>query len=148
MLALVFAAVGLTLLLVAGIWAGIRASTISGYAHAEGTVVSYNFNGRSYSPVVVFRAPNGTLVRFASSVASRPPAYSIGESVSVLYPPGHPQDAVLDDFLQLWFVQTLLALIGTPFFILGCVFFIVVRVQKRRLAAAWPSLATPPADRP
>lgn len=115
-LAVVFGSIGIVLLVVAGLWAGVRASSIDGDVRAPGTVV--DLRGRGH-PVIEFSPRAGDVVRFESPIGSTPPRYDIGEGVAVIYPPGDPSVAVLDDFWALWFFPMLAAMIGAPFAVAG-----------------------------
>jgi hypothetical protein len=56
---------------------------------------NYDSDGSSYTPVVQFRAKGGQSIEFVSSYSSSPPAYDVGESVTVVYPPDNPSDAII-----------------------------------------------------
>ena len=64
----------------------------------------------------------GATTEFASSVASRPAAYEVGEAVTVLYDPSHPDDVRLKGSFSLW--GMLIVLVGV-----GAVLFRSVRVS-------------------
>ncbi|MEO1171377.1 MAG: DUF3592 domain-containing protein [Myxococcota bacterium] len=78
------------------------------------------------------------------SVSSKPPAYSVGEQVEVLYLPDDPSDARIDSFLENWFVTTLLGILGTVFTAAGFgVFFLGGGFNTKRGRARSPQ---PPAS--
>lgn len=54
-----------------------------------------------YSPVIEFNA-NGQTYSFESGNASDPPAYDIGQEVSVLYDPANPETAQINSFIERW----------------------------------------------
>lgn len=119
-----FAVIGLGMLLGA---AAVRSHTASFVARAtrtQGTVTalvsqrSTGNNSVSYRPVVRFQAGEQRIV-FSSSVASNPPAYSVGETVEVLYLESNPYDAKIDSFSSLWFFPALLGAMGAIFLALG-----------------------------
>ena len=66
---------------------------------AQGVVVdlqeNYDSDGSTYKPVVQFKTRDGQNVEFASSYSSSPPAYDIGKSVTVVYPPENPSEAII-----------------------------------------------------
>lgn len=66
---------------------------------APGVVVAlhenYDSDGSTYKPVVQFHTPGGQKVEFTSSYSSNPPAYEIGERVTVVYNPDEPSKAVI-----------------------------------------------------
>lgn len=49
--------------------------------------------GCTYSPVVRFELQNGKMISFESSFSSNPPAYDVGEKVTVIYPQDTPEKA-------------------------------------------------------
>ena len=51
--------------------------------------------GCTYAPVVRFQAQDGRTLTIHSSFSSNPPAYDIGEKVTVMYPVGKPEKADL-----------------------------------------------------
>jgi hypothetical protein len=64
-------------------------------------------SGRTYKPVIVFKTANGDSVQFESAHASNPPAYDVGERVTVAYLPDEPGNAQIDSWpwllpLVLW----------------------------------------------
>ena len=75
---------------------------------APGVVVAlqenYDSDGSTYKPVVQFRTAGGQRVEFASSYSSSPPAYEIGESVTVVYSPENPSEAVIKGEGQIFHV--------------------------------------------
>jgi hypothetical protein len=135
-LAVVFSSLGLALALAAGISAAVVAAN-SGDRHADGTVVELiggrpGYGKDPYRPVVEFAAPSGTAIRFTGSIGSVPPAFQVGEHVDVRYDPDNPHDAVIDTYWQVWFVPTLIGLIGAPFLLVGLAFGIVTLARRRR----------------
>jgi hypothetical protein len=54
-----------------------------------------------YSPVIEFNA-NGQTYSFESNNASYPPAYEVGEQVSVLYDPANPDTAQINKWTERW----------------------------------------------
>jgi hypothetical protein len=67
----------------------------------------------TWSPVVEFVADDGVRVTFDSRTSSYPPAYFVGEKVTVLFVPGdRPR---IDGFHDLWFFPTFLCGLGLTF---------------------------------
>lgn len=60
-----------------------------------------------YSPVVEFEA-NGQTYSFESDNASYPPAYDVGEQVSVLYDPSDPNAAQINKWTERWLMPVIL----------------------------------------
>ena len=54
-----------------------------------------------YSPVIEFTA-NGQTYSFESDNASYPPAYDVGEQVSMLYDPADPNTAQINKWTERW----------------------------------------------
>ena len=68
-------------------------------AEAQGEVVSLTSrcddDGCSYAPVVSFKTQAGGSVTFETTYSSNPPAYDIGETVTVIYSLENPDKAVI-----------------------------------------------------
>lgn len=81
-----------------------------------------------YSPVVEFTA-GGQTYSFESGNASDPPAYDVGEEVSILYDPAKPETAQIDSFFERW----LFPIIIIPAMIIAAlvVTFFMVRAWRR-----------------
>lgn len=56
---------------------------------------NYDNDSSTYAPVVQFKTENGQSVTFTSSYSSNPPSYNVGESVTVVYPPVAPENAII-----------------------------------------------------
>jgi hypothetical protein len=107
------------------------AESISGDRYADGTVVDLVGSGK-YRAIVEFTAPSGSTVRFTSPISTNPPPAQVGEHVRLRYTPDDPQDAVIDQYWQVWFLPTLFAIIGTPFLLIGIAFGGVALGHRRR----------------
>lgn len=55
-----------------------------------------------YSPVIEFVATNDQMYSFEGDTASDPPAYEVGEEVSVLYDPTNPDTAQINKWGERW----------------------------------------------
>ena len=78
----------------------MRQRTLEGQGiEAPGVVVdlqeNYDSDGSTYTPVVQFQTSSGQSIEFVSSYSANPPAYDVGESVTVVYPPDNPADAII-----------------------------------------------------
>jgi hypothetical protein len=135
-LAKAFLAVGLSLAVAAGISAAFVAQSNSSDSHADGTVVELVPSGSGSSPRyrarVEFATSGGTRVRFLSSISSNPPPARLGDHVDVRYRPDNPHDATINTYWQVWFLPTLLGIIGAPFLLVGTGFGIVSRAGRKR----------------
>ncbi len=115
--ALAALALGVVLLLLAGVLAATAGRATGHLVRAPGTVVRIVQDSdamRAYRPIVAYLANDGQRREIAGNTASTVPAYDIGENVDVLLDPAHPdRPALIDDFAQRWFpvaVPTLLAI--------------------------------------
>lgn len=135
-LAKVFLSIGLSLAVAAGVCAAFVARSNSSDSHADGTVVELVPSGSGSSPRyrarVEFATPTGTRVRFLSSISSNPPPARVGEHVDVRYHPDNPHDATINTYWQVWFLPTLLGIIGAPFLLVGAGFGIASRAGRKR----------------
>ncbi|HNL38625.1 MAG TPA: DUF3592 domain-containing protein [Saprospiraceae bacterium] len=84
-------------------------------ARAEGRVIDLVYNGSSANAVIEYNTEWGGKERFVSKVATSPPAYRIGETVTIWYDPKQPGRATADGFDR-WFLP---ALFGGFFLIFG-----------------------------
>lgn len=132
-LAVVFTSIGIASALVSAVSAALVAQSVSSKSHhAEGTVVDFSRDGRGYDPVVEFALPGGRPIRFDGWVASNLSAWEIGEPVPVRYNPDNPQEAIIDTYWQVWFVPTILGIVGTPFLVLGIAYGVATLAARRQ----------------
>ncbi|KQN47266.1 hypothetical protein ASE98_25350 [Pseudomonas sp. Leaf48] len=88
----------------------------------------------SFKPVIEFTAANGQQVEFTSLGSSNPPAYSVGESVEVLYSPSDVQSAKINSFSALWGGFLVMLILGVVFSCVAAVMFLVGKLRNRRKA--------------
>jgi hypothetical protein len=115
-----------------GVWFTVHSYRFASTAlRAEGTVVRLvrSSNGTS-APVIRYQV-SGQAFERQSRVSSRPPAYSVGDKVSVLYRPDQPGTGQIDSFMEQWFVPLLCGGLGTVFVAVGCA-IIFARPRRRR----------------
>ena len=135
----VFTGVAVLMLMIAGIASFNNIRKISREENAPGIVVDMtkrieydeqDFNrviGETYYPVVEFTANDGKRRTVQLSEGSFPPAYEIGDEVTVLYDPEHPLDARIKSFgssALMWILPGITGILGVAF--LGA----VIVVQK------------------
>lgn len=72
-----------------------------------------------FRPVVQFTTDRGRRVRFVAGVAMRPAPYQVGARVPVLYEPGNPEQARINQFVDLWFYVLLRIGFGVFFVAMG-----------------------------
>jgi hypothetical protein len=97
---------------------------------AQGVVIdlqeNYDSDGSTYTPVVQFKTKSGQSIEFASSYSSSPPAYDVGESVTVVYPPNNPAEAIIKSDGQ--FLHIIFMLLGGIVTAVG--FYLVVSTLR------------------
>jgi hypothetical protein len=79
-----------------------------------------------YYPVVEFNLPDGSRQHIQLSEGSWPPAYSVGEPVTVLYDPGNPQEARIQSgssTLLMWILPAITGTIGVAFLVVLIIVF-------------------------
>ena len=132
-LAIAAVLVGLAVLTAGGVFYTLRSGWVAGTERAEGVVVALLPGARGDSPTVEFR-PAGAdrTVRFTVAWSTSPPAYDVGETVPVRYPPADPSDAAIDAHLALWWPGYVLGGMGLLFCALGLAAGVVSRKAARR----------------
>ncbi len=85
-------------------------------------------------PILEFRTRRGEPIRIEGKISSSPSPYDVGERVSVFYDPADPADALIDTFIERWFVALLFGGFGTVFVAVGSTLFAFARRSSRRLA--------------
>jgi hypothetical protein len=73
----------------------------------------------SYYPVVRFATQDGRKIEFRSSMGSNPPAFGVGEMVTVRYLPDQPESAGIDAFFSLWFLPLMFGGMGAIFLLVA-----------------------------
>ncbi len=134
---LISGVVALIVLLVAVAFGVERALFFSSADTTTGTVVELrdnpwsNTSRRGKYPVVEF-TPRGGGTRRCEGGSSRPPAYRVGEQVTVHYDRDDPADARLDSFAELWLVPAVasgLSVVLVP--LAGLQLFLYARRRSR-----------------
>lgn len=97
-----------------GVYAGYTSWRLENEGETTtGTVVRLEESSSSeggccvYSPVIEFEV-NGQTVSFEGDTASDPPAYEVGEEVSVLYDPKDPTTAQINKWTERWLMPIIL----------------------------------------
>jgi hypothetical protein len=105
---------------------------------ATGTVIDlrleYSEDSNVYYPLVKFQTENGKEIKFKSSFGTNPPAYQVGEEVSIIYLPDNPNKAQINSFWSLWFLSILLLGMGTVFTAIGFGFLWWIIFPKKNQA--------------
>lgn len=96
---------------------------------AQGTVVQLKVtrglhSDIGFAPVFAFPADDGRSYTVTSEYATAPPAFKVGEHVVVHYEKGHPEEARLESFSQLWLFDIIGGALGAVFTLafLGTIF--------------------------
>jgi hypothetical protein len=99
-----------------------KAQTASGKVIDLGISVSSSKksgNSTTYYPIVTFYTKAGQKYTFSSGFSSNPPAYSVGEEVTVYYLPESPDKAEIKGFLSQWFSVLICSIMGIVFGSIG-----------------------------
>jgi hypothetical protein len=121
---------------------------VNSYETVTGTVVGNDYLSHTdpedsarvtwtYHPVVQFTATNGREVAFTDRAGSYPARYDVGETVEVYYNPDEPQDALVKDWMSLWWGPLIFLVIGSLPIIGMAIWFIVgyIVAEKRYQAS-------------
>ena len=123
----IFFLVGTILTGIAVVYVINRQSSLDSSVAITGEVINLTYGSdRGISPVVQFEWA-GKLHEMVGSVASTPPAYDIGEEVTIYLRQSNPEDAIIGTFSELWLVPTILGGIGGLFMVMGSIVFFVFR---------------------
>lgn len=135
---LTFTIVGIVFLL-AGIGMAIfvGAYVVDGYdkvlngERAEAVVLQARDGAK---PILEFRTGRGERIRIEGKISSSPSPYEVGERVSVFYDPDEPAEALIDTFIERWFMALLFGGFSLVFIAVGGTLFSIARRSSRRLA--------------
>jgi hypothetical protein len=119
--------------------AWVQASTdAQGQVIALSPVVDQEGGQTNYAPIFRFTARDGQMYTITSNTSSNPPAFQVGERVSVLYQSDQPQHARINRFLQLWLLPLVFAILAfVECFVIAVIFSTIRKYRKRlRLTAA------------
>ena len=88
--------------------------------------VTYSSSTVSH-PVVWYRTAQGLEIQFTSTWGNQPPLYRKGDRVIVLYDPGSPEAAGIENFVSLWGAPLFIGVFAAIFGAVGLVFGFVGR---------------------
>jgi hypothetical protein len=140
---LVFAGMGTLFALFAlgwGVWSAVFAL---GAQRTEGTVIRMVApdGGDGSKPVVQYQV-DGETYECEGSISSSPPAYSVGQKVSVLYRPDEPQKALIGSFVDRWLLPLVFGGAGSLFAAIGFA-LLIHRWRQDEAKTTWlPSRGT------
>lgn len=96
----------------------------------QGTVVrlesSTSDGSTTYSPVYSYTV-NGQKYEYESVNSSNPPAHEVGEQVTLLYDPDHPDKARVNSFFELWLLPIIICPVSIGMLVLSIVVPFLVR---------------------
>ncbi len=101
----------------------------------EGTVIELVQSSpkSAFYPIVQFISQNGQTIKFKSSNGKKPPKYSKGQKIEVLYQITEPQNAKINDFASLWSLTTIASIIGGVFFLSAAIIvYIDIRNTRKK----------------
>ncbi len=81
--------------------------------------------GFAYAPVVQFTSADGVSIEITAN-GSNPPRYKTGDRVQVIYPKLKPEQAVIDHWLDKWFVLVIMLGFGSMLTAFGGLYFLLV----------------------
>jgi hypothetical protein len=84
-----------------------------------------------YFPVFRFQDANGQAHEIDSSSGQYPPAYKVGDTVTVLYQPQQPEKAKLDTFFDVWGWAAMLGGFGVLDLVVGSGMLVFVFITQR-----------------
>lgn len=85
----------------------------------------------TYHPVIVFRDEHGDSQELSSTSGSYPPSYRVGDKLTVIYAPGHPRNAKIDGFFELWGWAVIGTAVGTFDVIIGVAMLLAPVIIER-----------------
>jgi hypothetical protein len=106
-----------------------------------GTVVSLrevdetDNTGVTYAPVINYDV-QGRTYTYESSNSSDPPAYEVGEKVTLLYRPENPEEVRVNTWFDLWFLPAMLGGGGVVVAIVSIVMMVSSIRRRRQLRTA------------
>jgi len=107
---------------------------------AQGTVVELvehnGDHGSSYAPIYVFYDAAGQEQKVYSRCSSYPPAYQVGDKISVLYDPRSPREAQIERFFDTWGWMTIGGGIGLLYAVIGPVLLFFAGRMKLRATSS------------
>lgn len=131
----IFLALGVALLIIAGVITYKVKSFIDSAVETNGNVVDLlparSNKSTTYAPVVIYDDQYGVDHRYISNVSSSPPAYDIGEIVVIYYNPKNPDDAMIGGW-QGYLGAIICGGIGLIFTLLGSIFLLARKFSNAR----------------
>ena len=106
--------------------------TVQGRVVALKPVHNTRGNSITYAPVFRFDVVGWHFATVVSNTSSNPPVFKVGQVVQVHYQKGHPEDAVIDSFGQLWLGDLVFGSVGALFTGISLLILVYGRKGRRR----------------
>jgi hypothetical protein len=119
--------IGLILIIFGTLWWQINIRHLEKSTIAQGTVVENVRRGRGFAPKIAFTTSNGEEKNVTLWSAQNPPAYGVGDKVTVYYDPNDPNKANVNTFLSVSFGPMMLAIAGIINVMIGLVLYTMSR---------------------
>jgi hypothetical protein len=85
----------------------------------------------TYRSVVSFRDANDAPQEAVSFFGTYPAAYKVGDKATVLYPPGHADQAKLDSFFDVWGLATIFGISAAAQLLFGLATLLILGFIRR-----------------
>lgn len=112
---MLFLGVGIVVIIIVLVWAGINYQFVKQATSAQGEVVKLNSGGSH--PEIKFTTQDGKEIEYPQSGLIF--GYKIGDKVEVLYDAQNPQRASINTFGAIWGFPVLVLTLGLIFVIVG-----------------------------
>lgn len=130
---IVFILVGVVLLVIGSIWAYRTQNFLDKSLETRGFVIDLSWESGYAHPVFRFvDERTGEAITIVSDLGSKPPAYSIGQEVYILYDAQDPHNAIIKSFWNIWFGSIIVTSLGGIFLSVGLIPF-GFDIRRRRL---------------
>jgi hypothetical protein len=117
---------------------------LSAAVRATGVVSQVQKTSDTFYPRISFLDKEGHIHVFDSKLRSKPPTFSVGDRVTVLYTLGSPTDARIERFFELWFFTIVTGVIGLALNVAGVMVWVFRRhlFQQYEASPTWQSSGT------
>ncbi|MBC8209647.1 MAG: DUF3592 domain-containing protein [Gammaproteobacteria bacterium] len=82
------------------------------------------FSGNAFAPLIEFVDSSGAKHQLRG-IASTPPAYKVGQQVTVMYAEGDPEQAVVNSFVEKWLLISVLGGLALILLLSGALVFLL-----------------------
>ena len=104
-----------------------RTVPLTGTYVGSGVRTGGNHGGMFYYPHFRYRAPDGMVRTVTSNAGSTEESYADGDTVSLRYRPGRPEDTVICSFWTLWIGPLVCGVFGSAFGLPGLLILLALR---------------------